>query len=98
MLEPATGAVITRAATPPPRTCARPPPARAAQPGWAATPYDQRAAILRKVAALMEENQAELVYWIMRETGGIEPKAGFEVQMVRASCTARRRCAPSRRG
>ena len=30
----------------------------------------------------MEENQAELVYWIMRETGGIEPKAGFEVQMV----------------
>ena len=23
----------------------------------------------------MQENQAELVYWIMRETGGIEPKA-----------------------
>src|SRR5262249_60115400 len=56
--------------------------ARWAQPGWAATAYDQRAAILRKVAALMEENQAELVYWIMRETGGIEPKAQFEVQMV----------------
>src|SRR5262249_56318880 len=56
--------------------------ARAAQPLWAATPYDQRAAILRKVAALMEENRDELVYWIMRETGGIEPKAGFEVQMV----------------
>ena len=30
----------------------------------------------------MEENQAELVYWIMRETGGIVPKAQFEVRMV----------------
>jgi benzaldehyde dehydrogenase (NAD) len=56
--------------------------ARAAQPAWAATAYDQRAAILRKAAALLTENQAELVYWIMRETGGIEPKAAFEVQMV----------------
>ena len=83
VLEPATGAVITRvgnATAEDVRKAAA--EARAAQPGWAATPYDQRAAILRKVAALMEENQAELVYWIMRETGGIEPKAGFEVQMV----------------
>src|SRR6266536_1838692 len=83
VLEPATGAVITRvgnATAEDVRQAAA--EARAAQPGWAATPYDQRAAILRKVAALMEENQAELVYWIMRETGGIEPKAGFEVQMV----------------
>src|SRR5258708_22460360 len=30
----------------------------------------------------MEENQAELVHWIMRETGGIDAKAGFEVAMV----------------
>src|SRR5262245_1264946 len=83
VLEPATGAVITRvgnATAEDVRQAAA--EARAAQPGWAATPYDQRAAILRKVAALMEENQGELVYWIMRETGGIEPKAGFEVQMV----------------
>src|SRR5260370_8520478 len=28
------------------------------------------------------ENQSELVYWIVRETGGIEAKAAFEVQMV----------------
>ena len=83
VLEPATGAVITRvgnATAEDVRQAAA--EARAAQPAWAATPYDQRAAIVRKVAALMEENQAELVYWIMRETGGIEPKAGFEVQMV----------------
>src|SRR3977135_4201045 len=78
-MEPATGAVITRvgnATAEDVRQAAA--EARTAQPGWAATPYDQRAAILRKVAALMEENQAELVYWIMRETGGIEPKAQFE--------------------
>jgi benzaldehyde dehydrogenase (NAD) len=83
VMEPATGAVITRvgnATAEDVRQAAA--EARAAQPGWAATPYGQRAAILRKVAALMEENQAELVYWIMRETGGIEPKAQFEVQMV----------------
>jgi hypothetical protein len=83
VLEPATGAVITRvgnATAEDVRQAAA--EARAAQQGWAATPYDQRAAILRKVAALMEENQPELVYWIMRETGGIEAKAAFEVQMV----------------
>ena len=83
VLEPATGAVITRvgnATAEDVRQAAA--EARAAQPGWAATPYDQRAAILRKVAGLMEENQPELVYWIMRETGGIEAKAAFEVQMV----------------
>ncbi len=78
VLEPATGAVITRvgnATAEDVRQAAA--EARAAQPGWAATPYDQRAAILRKVAALIEENQPELVYWIMRETGGIEPKAAL---------------------
>ena len=56
--------------------------ARAVQPSWVAKPYEERAAILRKAAALLEQNRDELVYWIMRETGGIEPKAGFEVQMV----------------
>jgi benzaldehyde dehydrogenase (NAD) len=56
--------------------------ARSLQPGWAATPYEQRAAILRKAAALLEENQLEIMYWIMRETGGIGPKAGFEIHLV----------------
>jgi benzaldehyde dehydrogenase (NAD) len=83
VIEPATGAVITRvghATAQDVRAAAA--EARAAQPGWAATPYEQRAGILRKAAALIEENRAELTHWIMRETGGIEPKAGFEVQMV----------------
>src|SRR5262249_41523810 len=83
VLEPATGSVLTRvgnATVADVKTAAA--EARASQPGWAATPYEQRAAILRKAAALLEENQQEIAYWIVRETGGIEPKAGFEVHMV----------------
>src|SRR3954469_13527170 len=83
VLEPATGAVITRggnATAEDVRQAAA--EARAAPPGWAGTAYARRATIMRKVAALMEENQAELVHWIMREPGGIDAKAGFEVQMV----------------
>jgi benzaldehyde dehydrogenase (NAD) len=83
VIEPATGAVMTRvgnAAADDVRRAAT--EARAAQPGWAATPYEQRAAVLRKAAALLEQNRDEFAYWIMRETGGIDAKAGFEVQMV----------------
>jgi benzaldehyde dehydrogenase (NAD) len=83
VLEPATGAVLTRvgnaSADDVRRAAAE---ARKAQPEWAATPYETRAAILRKAAALLEENQAELIPWIARETGGIPAKAGFEIQLV----------------
>ncbi len=51
VLEPATGATLTRvgnATAADVRNAAA--EARAAQPGWAATPYEQRAAILRKAA------------------------------------------------
>src|SRR6202789_3309501 len=56
--------------------------ARAAQPGWAATPYEERAAVLRKAARALEDNQKELIPWIARETGGIPAKAGFEIHLV----------------
>ena len=56
--------------------------AKAAQPGWAATPYEERAAVLRKAARALEDNQEELIPWIARETGGIPAKAGFEIHMV----------------
>jgi hypothetical protein len=98
VLEPATGAVITRvgnATAEDVRQAAA--EARAAQPGWAATPYDQRAAILRKVAALMEENQSELVYWIMRETGGSRPRLPSRCRWWQHPAPARRRCVPSPR-
>src|ERR1700684_3229928 len=83
VVEPATGATITRvgnAAAADVRQAAA--EARAAQPGWAATPYEKRASILRKAARALEDNQEELIPWIARETGGIPAKAGFEIHMV----------------
>lgn len=54
--------------------------ARAAQPGWAAMPYEARAAIFRKAACLVEDNLDELATWIMRESGAIRPKADVELK------------------
>jgi Aldehyde dehydrogenase family len=79
VIEPGTGATITRvgnASAEDVRKAAA--EARAAQPDWAATPYEKRAAILRTAARVLEDNQDELIPWIARETGGIPAKAGFE--------------------
>src|SRR5262245_7977112 len=66
VLEPATGSVLTRVGNANADDVAKAAAAaRQAQPGWAATPYEERAAILRKAAALLEENQQEIVPWIM---------------------------------
>ncbi len=83
VLEPANGGVLTQvgnASAEDVRNAAA--AARKAQPGWAATPYEQRATILRKAAELLVGNQDELIPWIARETGAIPAKAGFEIQLV----------------
>jgi benzaldehyde dehydrogenase (NAD) len=56
--------------------------APAAHPAWAATPYQQRAPILREAARRLEQCQDEVIGWNIRETGGIAPKAGFEAHTV----------------
>jgi benzaldehyde dehydrogenase (NAD) len=53
-----------------------------AQVEWAAKPYDQRAAILRKAANLFVEHAAAISDWIVREAGSTPPKAGFEIHMA----------------
>ncbi len=53
--------------------------AKAAFPSWQNTPATERAAILRKAAALMEERRHELNAWICLEVGKVIPQADGEV-------------------
>jgi benzaldehyde dehydrogenase (NAD) len=52
-----------------------------ASAAWAATPASERAAILNRAADLLVGAIEEIVPWIVRETGGIRPKAEFEVNV-----------------
>ena len=53
--------------------------AQAAQPAWAATPYDVRAGVLRAAAAELQARGDEIAGLIVRETGSIRGKADYEV-------------------
>ncbi|MGV3712870.1 benzaldehyde dehydrogenase [Pseudolysinimonas sp.] len=53
-----------------------------AQRLWATTPPDERAAILRRAATLIEENQGVLAQWLSDEAGSAQGKAGFEASLV----------------
>jgi benzaldehyde dehydrogenase (NAD) len=78
-VEPATGKELAEVGAAGPgdvRRAAR--RAREAQPAWAATPYDQRAAVLRRAADLMEEHRDELTRWVTREAGLPRYWAGVE--------------------
>jgi 1-pyrroline-5-carboxylate dehydrogenase len=54
--------------------------ARAAQPAWAALPYAERTAALRRVAALIGERIVEIAGIVAAETGKIRLEAVPEVQ------------------
>ncbi|MFD4604626.1 aldehyde dehydrogenase family protein [Streptomyces sp. NPDC058464] len=49
-----------------------------AQREWAALPYSERAAVLRRAARLFEEHSQEIETWVMRESGAIRPFASFQ--------------------
>lgn len=53
--------------------------ARAARDAWAATPFDQRAAVMREAARLLKERSADINGWNVRECGSIGPKAEWEL-------------------
>ncbi len=79
--DPATGALIASVGIGGPADIARAAAeAKAAQKAWAKTTGVERAKILNKAADLLEENGAELIPWIMRESGSIYPKAGIEIE------------------
>ena len=83
VVEPATGEVLARVgranADDVRSACAH---AARTQPTWAALPYGERAAFFRKAAALLSANTEAFAEWIVRETGGIPPKAMFEIESV----------------
>ncbi|RCW68508.1 aldehyde dehydrogenase family protein [Pseudorhodoferax soli] len=57
--------------------------AGAAQVGWAQTPFDQRAAVLRKAEQLLAERADKFVGWLSREAGSAGLKAGWEFNAAR---------------
>ncbi|MFZ5557948.1 MAG: bifunctional proline dehydrogenase/L-glutamate gamma-semialdehyde dehydrogenase PutA [Pseudomonadota bacterium] len=60
--------------------------ARAAAPGWAATPAEERAAILRRAADRLEASRDELMARIAREGGRTLPDALGEVREAADFC------------
>lgn len=68
--EPATGRSLLSVPQSTPEDVARAAAAAAAaQPAWAATNYQERAAILRRAADIYEAHRAEFGTWTQRETG-----------------------------
>ena len=60
--------------------------AQEAQRGWAATPYVERSAVLRRAGDLWHANAEEITGWLMRETGAIGPFAGFQIMTSAEEC------------
>jgi benzaldehyde dehydrogenase (NAD) len=62
--------------------------ARAAsmQPEWAATPFEERAAVLRRAGDLWQRHKEEIEGWIVREVGAVPPAAANETHIAREEC------------
>jgi benzaldehyde dehydrogenase (NAD) len=87
VVEPATGDVLGqlgRASTDDVQVAAA--RAVAAQRGWAALPYSERAAVLRRAGDLFLEHAAEIGEWLVREGGAIPGRAEFETYTASQEC------------
>jgi benzaldehyde dehydrogenase (NAD) len=79
--EPATDEVISQLKSATPADVGRAATiAKAVQKRWVEVPFDQKAEILRKAAALLKERADEINGWNTRECGSIGPKADWELQ------------------
>ncbi len=75
VVNPATGAVLGQVALAGvPDVDAAALRAAAAQPEWAEMGYPQRSSVFRRAAARLEQEQDEVVGWLVREGGGTVPK------------------------
>src|SRR5215208_4111369 len=74
--EPATGELLGTAGAANAETVATAAASAArAQREWAATPISERVAVVKRAAELLERHRAEAIRWLVREGGGIPPKA-----------------------
>jgi benzaldehyde dehydrogenase (NAD) len=87
IVEPATGAELGRTGVAAAADVSAAAAAAAdAQREWAATSFEERAAVLRRAGALIEANAAELQRWVIRETGAVPGLAGFAVGVATQEC------------
>jgi benzaldehyde dehydrogenase (NAD) len=87
VMEPATGNEIGRVGVADPDdVAAAAVQANAAQRGWGAATFEERAAVLRRAGRLFEEHAEEIQGWIIRETGSIPGKAAFETAVAASEC------------
>jgi benzaldehyde dehydrogenase (NAD) len=83
IFEPATGASLGTIGLASPDDVSRAAAAsRSAQPEWAATSYEEKAAVLRRAGSLIEQHSDVLGSWLMREAGSAKGKAAFEMHVV----------------
>jgi benzaldehyde dehydrogenase (NAD) len=87
--EPATGRpLITISQSTPDDVAAAAAAAAAAQPAWAETNYQERAAILRRAAEIYEAHRTEFGTWTQRETGAHRNKMHHEQNFTAAELLA----------
>jgi benzaldehyde dehydrogenase (NAD) len=86
-VEPATAAVLGRVGVGDAHDVARAATiAAAAQPAWAATNFEERAAVLRRAGDLIHAHAAEIQRWMIRETGAVGGLADFAVGVAAQEC------------
>jgi benzaldehyde dehydrogenase (NAD) len=87
VIEPATGDELGRVGLANPQDVARAARTAAeAQRGWAARPYHERAAVLRRAGDLWRQHAAEVQDWLVRESGSIRAKAAVETDAAAQEC------------
>jgi benzaldehyde dehydrogenase (NAD) len=87
VVAPATGTVLARTGIADPDDVAEAAAAaRRAQPEWAQTPFQQRAAILRRAGELLEQHADEIHWWTVREAGSVLPMAELATHVAAQEC------------
>jgi benzaldehyde dehydrogenase (NAD) len=86
-VEPATGEVLGRVGLGDAQDVARAAASAAsAQLAWAATNFEERAAVLRRAGDLIHANAEEIKSWMIRETGAVGGLAEFAVGVAAQEC------------